>query len=49
MGIVNEYTPACGWIKYHKRKAILGKAKAVSAFLFLIAICAIYGQIEAGM
>lgn len=24
---VNEYKPACGWLKYNKRKAILDKVK----------------------
>jgi len=49
MGIVNEYTPACGWIKYHKRKALLDKVKTAGIVLGLLAAYCVAGYIEVGM
>lgn len=46
---VNEYSPACGWLKYNKRKAILDKVKAAGIVLGLLAAYAFVGYIEMGM
>lgn len=48
MGIV-EYTPACGWVKYNKRKALLDKVKAAGIVLGLLAAYCVAGYIEMGM
>ena len=46
---VNEYRPACGWLKYNKRKAILDKVKAIGIVLGLLAAYCVAGFIEVGM
>lgn len=46
---VNKYSPACGWLKYNKRKAILDKVKAAGIVLGLLAAYAFVGYIEMGM
>ena len=48
MGIV-EYRPACGWIKYNKRKALLDKVKATGIVLGLLAAYGLVGYIEMGV
>ena len=48
MGIV-EYRPACGWIKYNKRKALLDKVKATGIVLGLLAAYGLVGSIAMGM
>lgn len=45
MGFV-EYKPACGWIKYNRRKAILDKAKAAGIVLGLLVAYGLVGYIE---
>lgn len=46
---VNEYRPACGWLKYNKRKAILDKVKTAGIVLALLAAYCVAGCIEVGM
>lgn len=46
---VNEYRPACGWLKYNKRKAILDKVKVAGAVLGLLAAYCVAGFIETGV
>lgn len=46
---VNEYKPACGWLKYNKRKALLDKVKAAGIVLGLLAAYGLVGCIEMGM
>lgn len=46
---VNEYRPACGWLKYNKRKAILDKVKVAGTVLGLLAAYCVTGFIEVGM
>ena len=48
MGIV-EYTPACGWIKYNRRKALLAKVKTAGITLGLLVAYGLAGYIEMGM
>lgn len=43
---VNEYRPACGWLKYNKRKAILDKVKVTGTVLGLLAAYCVAGFIE---
>lgn len=44
-----EYRPACGWIKYNKRKALLDKVKTAGIVLGLLAAYCVAGCIEVGM
>lgn len=46
---VNEYRPACGWLKYNKRKAILDKVKVAGTVLGLLAAYCVAGFIETGV
>ena len=46
---VNEYRPACGWLKYNKRKAILDKVKVAGTVLGLLAAYWVAGFIEMGV
>lgn len=48
MGII-EHRPACGWLKYSKRKALLDKVKAACLVLGLLAAYCVAGYIEIGM
>lgn len=44
-----EYRPACGWVKYNRRKALLDKVKAAGIVLGLLVAYGLVGYIEMGV